>query len=77
MITKETYMFCDFCYRDFCPDLNHLPGYEIRKFAKKAGWKYINGKDKCPRCISNKAIQPAAIERRPANNAESSKIYGW
>jgi len=51
MITKETYMFCDLCFIDFCPDLQHLKGYEIRKIAKENGWKYIKGKDICPNCI--------------------------
>ena len=58
MITKETYMFCDFCYRDYNPELCHLPGYTIRVYAKRNGWKYINGKDKCPKCIANKRVNP-------------------
>lgn len=51
MITKEIYMFCDICFVDFCPALNHLKTFEIRKIAKKDNWKYIKGEDICPKCV--------------------------
>jgi len=50
MISKDTYICCDFCYEDFCPDLNHLNAGQIRQIAKTEGWKYIKGKDVCPKC---------------------------
>ena len=57
MLSIETYMFCNFCGKDYEPELYYLRGYEIRERAKREGWKYINGKDKCPECISNKPVE--------------------
>ena len=54
MITKDTYMYCNYCYEDFCPDLSHLNVAQIRIMAKKSGWKYIKGNDVCPKCFNQK-----------------------
>lgn len=51
MIIVETFLNCDGkCGTNFGVDQRILNGAQQRSSAKNNGWKYINGKDYCPKC---------------------------
>lgn len=50
MIIVETFIICDKCNISYGLDNRFLNGKQHRKGYKTDGWKYIKGKDYCPKC---------------------------
>jgi hypothetical protein len=52
MILKAFWIECDNreCRVGYPPDLGEKSVAHLRDFAKRTGWKRINGHDYCPQC---------------------------
>lgn len=51
MIIKEIFPQCDFCNTTYPDEWKGESVEVVREQMRKAGWKRVNGKDKCPECI--------------------------